>query len=91
MDLITRQTVVPVPAEQAADGNFCRCDPSGKRRQEMDSIKESVMEKARTVINQQMRVAQEIAGLLGETTAETKATLYELLKHLEDKNHENLL
>ena len=27
-----------------------------------------------------MRVAQEIAGLLGETTAETKAALFELIK-----------
>ena len=32
-----------------------------------------------------MRVAQEIAGLLGETTAETKATLLRLKKVVADE------
>lgn len=90
-ELVTHQTVVPVPAEHILMVIFEDVTKLEGERQEMDAIKESVMEKARTVIKQQMRVAQEIAGLLGETTAETKATLYELLKHLEDKNHEDLL
>ena len=33
---------------------------------------------AQKVIDKQMTVAQEIAGLLGETTAETKVTLTKL-------------
>ena len=33
---------------------------------------------AQKVIDKQMMVAQEIAGLLGETTAETKVTLSKL-------------
>jgi hypothetical protein len=33
---------------------------------------------AQRVIDKQMMVAQEIAGLLGETTAETKVTLTKL-------------
>ena len=33
---------------------------------------------AQAVIDKQMMVAQEIAGLLGETTAETKVTLSKL-------------
>ncbi|MGD9817797.1 MAG: response regulator, partial [Desulfomonilaceae bacterium] len=48
--------------------------------QQADVFKTETINKAHQVIHQQMRVAQEIAGLLGETTAETKAALYELIK-----------
>jgi DNA-binding response OmpR family regulator/HAMP domain-containing protein len=48
--------------------------------QQADVLKAETINKAQQVIHQQMRVAQEIAGLLGETTAETKAALYELMK-----------
>ena len=40
---------------------------------------------AQKVIHKQMMVAQEIAGLLGETTAETKTTLTKLCKVIEDE------
>jgi FixJ family two-component response regulator/HAMP domain-containing protein len=48
--------------------------------QQADVLKAETISKAQQVIHQQMRVAQEIAGLLGETTAETKAALFELIK-----------
>jgi DNA-binding response OmpR family regulator/HAMP domain-containing protein len=48
--------------------------------QQADVFKAETITKAQQVIHQQMRVAQEIAGLLGETTAETKAALFELIK-----------
>jgi DNA-binding response OmpR family regulator/HAMP domain-containing protein len=48
--------------------------------QQADVFKTETITKAQQVIHQQMRVAQEIAGLLGETTAETKAVLFELIK-----------
>ena len=48
--------------------------------QQTDVFKTETISKAQQVIHQQMRVAQEIAGLLGETTAETKAALFELIK-----------
>lgn len=41
-------------------------------------LKIDTVEMAQKVIDKQMMVAQEIAGLLGETTAETKATLNRL-------------
>ena len=43
--------------------------------------------KAEEVIKKQMRVAQEIASLLGETTAETKVALLNLKKTLTDDNN----
>ena len=40
------------------------------------------------VIDKQMRVAQQIAGLLGETTAETKVTLSKLRDSILDDGEE---
>jgi DNA-binding response OmpR family regulator/HAMP domain-containing protein len=50
------------------------------KNQQADVFKTETINKAHQVIHEQMRVAQEIAGLLGETTAETKAALFELIK-----------
>ena len=41
-------------------------------------FKLEAMEIAQKVIDKQMTAAQEIAGLLGETTAETKVTMMKL-------------
>ena len=49
------------------------------RRDELEKMKEETLAKATQVINNQMFVAQQIAGLLGETTAETKITLLDLI------------
>lgn len=51
-----------------------------KRTKEMSVLKEKTLNAAQRVIDKQMRVAQEIASLLGETTAETKVTLTRLQK-----------
>ncbi len=51
-----------------------------QKTKQADVFKTETISKAHQVIHQQMRVAQEIAGLLGETTAETKAALFELIK-----------
>jgi hypothetical protein len=37
------------------------------------------LQRTQEVVERQMRTAQEIAGLLGETTADTKALLAELM------------
>jgi uncharacterized Fe-S cluster-containing protein len=50
------------------------------KNEQADVFKTETINKAHQVIHEQMRVAQEIAGLLGETTAETKAALFELIK-----------
>ena len=50
-----------------------------KKDQQADVLRAETITRAQQVIHQQMIVAQEIAGLLGETTAETKAALYELM------------
>lgn len=48
------------------------------RQEQLKQVKLDTVAMAQNVINKQMMVAQEIAGLLGETTAETKSTLRKL-------------
>ncbi|SHM93201.1 PAS domain S-box-containing protein [Caldanaerovirga acetigignens] len=51
-----------------------------RQRKELERVREETVKKAQEVINKQMRVAQEIAGLLGETTAESKVLLLRLIE-----------
>lgn len=51
-----------------------------KHQMELSEMKKNTIDAAQNVIDKQMRVAQEIASLLGETTAETKITLMKLKK-----------
>ncbi|PLX33174.1 MAG: hydrogenase [Clostridiales bacterium] len=51
-----------------------------KGQAELSEMKKNTIDAAQKVIDKQMRVAQEIASLLGETTAETKVTLMKLKK-----------
>lgn len=81
--LITRQIAIPLKEDGFVMVIITDITQSEENKLQYQKMKEDVMHKAKAVINQQMLVAQTIAGLLGETTAETKATLMELLKHLE--------
>lgn len=54
-----------------------------QEQEKLQAMKQETMEMAQKVIDNQMRVVQEIASLLGETTAETKVTLTKLKKLLE--------
>lgn len=53
-----------------------------QEQEKLRSLKQETVEMAQRVIENQMRVAQEIAGLLGETTAETKVTLTKMKRLL---------
>lgn len=52
--------------------------------QKMQRLKMNAIDMAQQVINKQMIVAQEIASLLGETTAETKVTLTRLKQLIQE-------
>ena len=56
-----------------------------KQKSERMSINEKTVDIAQKVIDKQMRVAQEIASLLGETTADTKTALSKLKKSIMDE------
>ena len=52
-------------------------------KEELLAMKKNTLLLTQEVINKQMTVAQEIASLLGETTAETKVALTKLKKLVE--------
>lgn len=55
-----------------------------RAKEKLQTLKIETVEMAQQVIAKQMTVAQEIASLLGETTAETKITLTKLKNFILD-------
>jgi len=84
--LYTRQIITPL-GENLVMGIFTDLTQDLADKEQVRKMKEEITAKAKEVLNRQMTVAQTIAGLLGETTAETKATLLEILKHLDGEGH----
>lgn len=80
--LHTRQIITPL-GDKIVMGIFTDLTQAQVEQEQVQKMKQEITTKAREVLNRQMTVAQTIAGLLGETTAETKATLLEILKHLD--------
>lgn len=89
LDLITYQTIFYEPSERLAMGIFANITEEKKRESHLQEIRRETLEKAQGVIDKQMEVAQKIAGLLGETTAETKVLLTKLMNVFREERGEN--
>ncbi len=87
-NLYVQLSVFYLEKSQLLMGVFVDLTKEKEREVLMEQIKEETLEKAQQVINNQMRVAQEIASLLGETTAETKVLLDKLMKILRGESVE---
>lgn len=81
-DLHVRKLIFPVPDQRIVAGIFVNLTDEWKQRQELELLRNRTAAEVRNVVDKQMRVAQEIASLLGETTAETKVSLLRLLRLL---------
>jgi iron only hydrogenase large subunit-like protein/uncharacterized Fe-S cluster-containing protein len=79
-NVMTRQFVFPIEKHGVVVGILRDLTLEQKNRQELELLRQETLERAQAVIEKQMRVAQEIAGLLGETTAETKVLLMKLIQ-----------
>lgn len=78
MGLATLQNIVYMPEQNCVLGIFQDVTAEEEQNRQAYKMKMDTIEMAQHVIDKQMMVAQEIAGLLGETTAETKVTLTKL-------------
>ncbi|MBP2634120.1 MAG: rsxB 4 [Firmicutes bacterium] len=83
--IITEQMIIPVPKHGLIIAIITDVTTLEKKNQELQQMKLDTIAKSTEIINKQMHVAQEIAGLLGETTAETKSTLLELIALIKGK------
>ena len=81
-----RKVIFPVPGEKVVACIFVDMTREWKQRLEMKELKRQAIQEVRQVVDKQMNVAQEIAGLLGESTAETKVSLLHLLEMLQREN-----
>lgn len=55
-----------------------------RQREELHRIREEAAKKVNDVVENQMRVVQEVAGLLGETLAKTRVSLHQLIRTIEE-------
>lgn len=76
--IVVKQNIVYLPKQQLVMVIMHNMTEEERRNRELAQLKQNTLDAAQNVINKQMRVAQEIASLLGETTAETKVTLLKL-------------
>ena len=86
--LTTLQTICYIEEEDMVLAIIQDITEQEKQRMELERVREETLEKAQEVINRQMRVAQEIAGLLGETTAESKMLLLKLIELVKGREEE---
>ena len=86
--LIVYSSIIYLPKLKILLGILLDVTDEEQKKDKLLTLKLSTIETADKVIEKQMRVAQEIAGLLGETTAETKTTLLKLKKIVADEESE---
>jgi PAS domain-containing protein len=85
--LYLRKVIFPVREEGVVACIMVDMTDEWKQRNEMLALKRETILKVHAVVDKQMSVAQKIAGLLGETTAETKVSLLKLLDMVEKEEH----
>jgi PAS domain S-box-containing protein len=83
-DLVVEKAIVPVGGENLIVAIFHDVTERELQRREIKRIRAETLKHSQEVIHKQMRVAHEIAGLLGETTAETKVLLTQLARLMEE-------
>jgi PAS domain S-box-containing protein len=84
--LFVKEFIFPIKDENIIACIMVDITAEMQQKQEMVKIQSETVKKVKEVVDNQMKVAQEIAGLLGETTAETKVSL---LKITELFHHES--
>jgi hypothetical protein len=88
-ELVVEKTIVPVAGPSNTSGRhnlmlaiFRDVTEREQQRRELETLRTETLQRTQEVVTKQMRVAHEIASLLGETTAETKVVLTQLSKLL---------
>jgi len=85
-DLTFRVGIFPIEGEDLYCGIFIDISEEEKAHRALLELKSQTLQHAKEVISRQMQTAQEIAGLLGETTAETKVLLMKLMSLYQEED-----
>ena len=81
------QSVVYLPKQNILMVSMVNINNQEENRKKFNLLRENTLNSTQEVIDKQMRVAHEIASLLGETTAETKMLLTKLKKFVEKEEY----
>ncbi len=84
-NLFMKEVIFPIPDENLIVGIMVDITHELQRKKEILKLKTETVAKVNEVVDNQMKVVQEIAGLLGETTAETKVSLLKIIKIVEQE------
>ena len=87
--IVVYQRIIYLPKNKILFGILNDITADEMKKEQIINFKLNTLETADKVIEKQMRVAQEIAGLLGETTAETKTALLKLKKVVLEESENN--
>lgn len=82
-NLYLNQVIFSIVEEGLIVSVFVNVTHELARKQELDKLKQETIYNVNAVVDHQMKVVQEIAGLLGETTAATKVNLLKIVEILQ--------
>lgn len=85
LGLYVRKVVFAVPEQKLVAAIFVDVTSEQQQAAQLRRLKRETLRNVSEVVDKHMKAAQEIAGLLGETTAETKVSLLHLVKALEQE------
>jgi PAS domain S-box-containing protein len=83
-----RVGIFPIEGQGLYCGIFIDISEEEEARKELLEMRAQTLERAQEVISRQMQTAQEIARLLGETTAETKVLLMKLISLYQEEDQQ---
>lgn len=81
--LLVNQVIFPIEDEGIIACIMADFSHQYAQQRELVKLKQETIKNVNQVVDNQMKVVQEIAGLLGETTAETKVSLMKILQMLQ--------
>jgi PAS domain S-box-containing protein len=84
-DVSFRVGLFPLEGEDLYCGIFIDISDEETAKKHLRDLRAQTLQRAQEVISRQMKTAQEIARLLGETTAETKILLVKLMSLFEEE------
>ncbi|MGL4345284.1 MAG: [Fe-Fe] hydrogenase large subunit C-terminal domain-containing protein [Cellulosilyticaceae bacterium] len=85
--LVVYRDIIYLEKQKALLVIFADVTYEEERKKELAALKVNTLDVTQSIIDKQMRVAQEIASLLGETTAETKVAIMKLRKVLQEEEY----
>ena len=84
-NLSFRVGLFPIEGEGLYCGIFIDITDEQEAKRHLDELRAQTLDRAQEVISRQMQTAQEIARLLGETTAETKVLLVKVMSLFQEE------